>query len=86
MARLLFRTLVTFTIIGMFYARMSRGRLPLALFPAFYYWFMVSAAVFLGFGITAAVKAWRDPRNRRAYYADMIIALAWLPYWWVNLH
>jgi hypothetical protein len=86
MARLVFRILVVFTVIGMFYARLSGGRLPLALFPAFYYWFVISAAVFAGFGISAAVKAWRDPRNRRAYYADIILAAAWIPYWWINLH
>jgi len=37
------------------------------------------------FGLRAAYLAWRDPANRRAYMFDVILAVAWVPYWYVNL-
>ncbi len=86
MSRLIFRVLVVFTLIGMFYARMSGGHMPAAMVPVFYYWFVISVGVFLAFGISAAVKAWRDPVNRRAYYFDIVLAVIWIPYWFTNLH
>ena len=86
MFRVAFRALVALTILIMFFARMSGGRLPPVVFVAFHYWFVVSVFVFASFGIRAAVLAWRDPVNRRAYMFDIVLALVWMPYWYTNLN
>jgi hypothetical protein len=85
MVRILFRVLVAFTLVIMFLARLSGGRMPALLFPPFYYWFLISVFVFGGFGIAAAVHAWREPHNRRAYLFDVALAVIWIPYWVTNL-
>lgn len=85
MSRIVFRALVAITLIVMFFARRSGGRLNPFVFLPFYYWFVVSVFVFAGFGIAAAVKAWRDPQNRRAYLFDILLAASWIPYWLSNL-
>ena len=59
--------------------------MPALLFPPFYYWFLISVFVFGGFGIAAAVHAWREPHNRRAYLFDVALAVIWIPYWVTNL-
>ena len=63
MSRIVFRVLVAITLVVMFLARRSGGRMNPFLFVPFYYWFMVSVFVFAAFGLAAAVKAWRDPRQ-----------------------
>ena len=85
MFRIVFRVLVALTLVVMFAARLSGGRLPALLLPAIYYWFEVSVFVFAGFGIVAAVKAWHEPQNRRAYLFDILLAVIWVPYWMANL-
>jgi hypothetical protein len=85
MSRIVFRALVAFTLLVMFLARVSGGRLPVLLVAPFYYWFLVSVFVFGGFGIAAAVKAWRQPAHRRAYLFDIVLAVIWIPYWVANL-
>jgi hypothetical protein len=54
-------------------------------FPPFYYWFVASVFVFGVFGVIAAVRAWREPENRRAWLFDVMIAAAWVPYWFSNV-
>ncbi|MES1257184.1 MAG: hypothetical protein ABUS51_02095 [Acidobacteriota bacterium] len=85
MSRIVFRALVALTLIVMFLARRSGGRMNPFLFLPFYYWFIASVFVFACFGILAAVKAWRDPHNRRAYLFDILLAASWVPYWFGNL-
>ena len=85
MYRIVFRVLVALTLIVMFFARRSGGRMNPFLFLPFYYWFVASVFVFAGFGVAAAMKAWRDPHNRRAYLFDILLAASWVPYWFGNL-
>ena len=85
MIRIVFRALVALTLLVMFIARLSGGRLPVRVFPPFYYWFVMSVFVFGVFGIIAAVRAWREPDNRRAWLFDVMIAAAWVPYWFANV-
>ena len=85
MSRILFRALVAITLAIMFVARLSGGRLPLPVVEVFYYWFIASIFVFAAFGIVSAVRAWRDPFNRRAYLFDVLLAAIWVPYWFANL-
>jgi hypothetical protein len=85
MARIVFRVLIGATLAVMALARISRGRLPFVVFPPFYYWFVVSVFVFAGFGLVSAYHAFRDPPNRRAYLTDVLLAAAWIPYWFSNL-
>jgi len=85
MSRILFRALVALTLVVMFLARRSGGRMDPFVFLPFYYWFIASVFVFAGFGIAAAVKAYRDPHNRRAYLFDIALAAIWVPYWLGNL-
>ncbi len=85
MSRIVFRALVAFTLIVMFFARVSGGRLPVFLVAPFYYWFLASVFVFAGFGVAAAVRAWREPAHRRAYFFDIVLAVIWIPYWMANL-
>ena len=86
MLRVAFRALVALTLITMMLARMSGGKLPAAVFVAFHYWFVLSVAVFAAFGVRAVMLARRDPRNRRAYMFDIVLALVWIPYWYMNLN
>jgi hypothetical protein len=84
MARTIFRVLIGLTLLVMMIARYSRGRLQVMLFLPFYYWFLVSVFVFAGFGLISAYHAYREPHNRRAYLLDIILAAAWIPYWFTN--
>jgi hypothetical protein len=85
MSRIVFRALIAVTVIVMWVARKSGGRMNPYEFLPFYYWFVVSVFVFAGFGIVAAVKAWKEPANRRAYLFDIVLAVIWVPYWMANL-
>ncbi|HVW86490.1 MAG TPA: hypothetical protein VHB50_17510 [Bryobacteraceae bacterium] len=85
MSRIIFRVLVAFTLVVMFLARRSGGRMNIFEFLPFYYWFVISVFVFAAFGAAAAFKAWREPVNRRAYLFDIILAVIWIPYWFANL-
>ena len=85
MSRIVFRALVGLTLVVMFLARRSGGRMNPFWFLPFYYWFMASVFVFGAFGLVAAVRAWRDTRNRRAYLFDILLAASWVPYWFANL-
>ena len=84
MARTLFRVLIGLTLLVMMIARYSRGRLNVMLFLPFYYWFLMSVFVFGAFGLVSAYHAWREPQNRRAYLFDIVLAAAWVPYWFAN--
>ena len=84
--RLAFRILLALTLITLILGRVSGGKmLPTPLLAPFIAWFSVSVFVFGIFGLRAAYLAWRDPANRRAYMFDIILAVAWIPYWYVNL-
>jgi hypothetical protein len=85
MSRIVFRALIALTVIIMWLARKSGGRMNLYEFVPFYYWFVISVFVFAGFGIHAAVKAVKEPPNRRAYLFDILLAVIWVPYWFANL-
>jgi len=65
--------------------RFTHGHPPLTAFPPFYYWFVVSVFVFGAFGLVSAYHAWREPHNRRAYLTDVLLAAAWVPYWFASL-
>jgi hypothetical protein len=82
MSRIVFRALLALTLIVMW---ITRGRMNPYEFLPFYYWFVVSVFVFAGFGIAAALKAWKEPLNRRAYVFDIVLAVIWIPYWFANL-
>jgi hypothetical protein len=41
--------------------------------------------VFGIFGLVSAYRAFREPQNRRAYLFDVLLAAAWVPYWFANL-
>ena len=84
MARIIFRVLIGLTLFVMMIARYSRGRLQVMLFLPFYYWFLVSVFVFAAFGLVSAYHAFREPHNRRAYLFDIVLAAAWVPYWFAN--
>ena len=85
--RVLFRVLLFATLLVLVLARVSGGRLmpPFILGP-FVQWFYVSVFVFGLFGMRSAWLAWRDPVNRKAYMLDVILAAAWIPYWFINLN
>lgn len=84
--RIAFRILLAATLIVLLLGRVSGGKmLPTALVAPFVVWFSVSVFVFGIFGARSAYLAWRDPANRRAYMFDIILAVAWVPYWYVNL-
>jgi hypothetical protein len=84
--RLAFRVLLALTLVTLFLGRVSGGKLfPTFFIVPFLAWFSVSVFVFGIFGLRAAYLAWRDPANRRAYLFDIILAVAWVPYWYVNL-
>jgi drug/metabolite transporter (DMT)-like permease len=84
-SRITFRVLIAATLAVMAAARMSRGRLPSVVLPPFHYWFVISVFVFGIFGLFSAYHAWREPHNRRAYLTDVVLAAAWVPYWFSNL-
>jgi hypothetical protein len=84
MARTVFRVLIGLTLLVTMIARYSRGRLQVMLFLPFYYWFLVSVFVFAVFGLISAYHAIREPHNRRAYLLDIVLAAAWVPYWFTN--
>jgi hypothetical protein len=86
MARTIFRVLIGLTLLVMMIARYSRGRLQVMLFLPFFYWFEVSVFVFGVFGLVSAYHAFREPHNRRAYLLDIVLAAAWVPYWFTNIH
>ena len=84
--RLLFRILLALTLTVLFLGRVSGGKLfPQFFIAPFLAWFSASVFVFGVFGLRSAYLAWRDPLNRRAYVFDVILAVAWIPYWFVNL-
>jgi len=84
--RLLFRVLLAATLLVVFLGRVSGGKLfPTFFIVPFLAWFSVSVYVFGVFGLRSAYLAWRDPANRRAYLFDIILAAAWIPYWYSNL-
>ena len=85
MERIVFRVLIGITLVVMYIARLSGGRMPVRLFPPFYYWFLASIAVFGIFGLVSAYRAFREPQNRRGYLFDVLLAAAWVPYWLANL-
>jgi hypothetical protein len=82
---MVFRALIAATLIVMYLARLSGGRMPARAFPIFYDWFLASIVVFGLFGLVSAWHAWREPENRRAYLLDVVLAAAWVPYWFSNL-
>lgn len=84
-ARIIFRVLIAATLAVMAIARWSGGRMPFVVFPPFYYWFLISVFVFGAFGLVSAWHAWREPQNRRAYLTDVVLAAAWVPYWFASL-
>jgi len=85
--RLLFRILLALTLAILILGRVSGGKLmPAFIIGPFLAWFGISVFVFGVFGLRAAYLAWRDVPNRRAYLFDIILAIAWIPYWYSNLH
>jgi hypothetical protein len=81
--RVAFRFLVAITLAIVFLGRIPGGRLlPYFMIGPFLAWFRVSVFVFGLFGLRAAYLAWRDPAHRSAYLFDIIIAVAWIPYWY----
>lgn len=84
--RVLFRVLLFATLVILVLGRVSGGALPEFILGPFVAWFSVSVFVFGIFGLRSAYLAWRDPLNRRAYVLDVILAVAWIPYWFANLH
>jgi hypothetical protein len=84
-SRVVFRVLIAATLAIMAAGRMSRGRLPFVVLPLFHSWFVISVFVFGMFGLLSAYHAWREPHNRRAYLTDVVLAAAWVPYWFSNL-
>lgn len=84
--RLLFRILLAATLVILFLGRVSGGRLfPPVFIGLFLQWFAISVYVFAVFGLRAAYLAWKDAVNRRAYLFDIMLAVAWVPYWYSNL-
>jgi hypothetical protein len=84
-SRITFRVLIALTLGIMFFARRSGGHMPVKPFVPFYYWFLASVFVFGIFGLVSACHAFREPHNRRAYLTDVVLAAAWVPYWFSNL-
>jgi len=84
-SRVIFRILIALTLAIMFFVRLSGGRMSPRPFLPFYYWFLASVFIFGAFGLVSAYLALRDPHNRRAYLTDVVLAAAWVPYWFANL-
>ncbi|HYA18760.1 MAG TPA: hypothetical protein VEF06_14905 [Bryobacteraceae bacterium] len=84
-ARIIFRVLIAATLVVMTIPRFSGRHLAHALYVPFSAWFFVSVFLFGGFGLVSAYRALREPRNRQAYLTDVILAAAWVPYWFANL-
>ena len=83
--RLAFRLLLGLTLVVLAVSRLTGGRfLSPQLLVLFYQWFAVSVFVFGVFGLRSAYLAWRDAANRKAYLYDVILAAAWVPYWYFN--
>jgi hypothetical protein len=83
-ARIVFRILIALTLVVMTIGRF-RGHLPRPLYAPFSSWFLVSVLIFGIFGLVSAWNAFREPHNRRAYLTDVLLAAAWVPYWFANL-
>ncbi len=83
--RIAFRVLLFLTLLILVVWRFSGGKLPAFVLVPFFTWFYVSVFVFGIFGLRSAYLAWRDPANRKAYLFDIILAVAWVPYWFSNL-
>lgn len=81
MLRYTFRGLIAATVLVMYAARYSGGRMNPYEFLPFYYWFVASVFVFGAFGAWSLYKAVKDPVNRRAYLLDILLAVSWVPYW-----
>jgi hypothetical protein len=81
MLRYTFRALVAATLLVMYVAKHSGGRMNPYEFLPFYYWFVASVFIFGAFGLWSVFKAFKDPVNRRAYLLDILIAVSWVPYW-----
>ena len=73
------------TLVVMYFARRSGGHMRAGAFLPFYYWFLATIVVFSAFGLVSAVRAWREPQNRRALLFDVLLAAIWVPYWFNNL-
>ncbi len=85
MSRMIFRALVALTLVVMYIARRSGGRMGPWTFLPFYYWFLATIVVFSAFGLASAYRAWQEPHNRRALLFDVLLAAIWVPYWFANL-
>ena len=81
MLRYIFRGLVAATLIVMYAAQHSGGRMNPYTFLPFYYWFIASGAVFGAFGLYSLYRVTKDHINRRAYLLDILISVTWVPYW-----
>lgn len=79
--RFIFRGLVAATLLIMYVARYSGGRMNPYAFLPFYYWFLISVVIFGAFGAYSVYCAVKDPANRRAFLLDVLIAVTWVPYW-----
>ena len=53
-------------------------------FPVFHGWFGISVFLFGAFGLLSAWRAFREPANRSPYLTDVLLAAAWVPYWFAN--
>jgi hypothetical protein len=84
-ARIVFRILIGFTLAVITLGRFGGGHLPKALLVPFSSWFLLSVFVFGAYGLAAAYLALRDLHNRRAWLTDVVLAAAWVPYWYANL-
>ena len=85
MSRMIFRALMGLTLVVMYFARRSGGRMGPQAFLPFYYWFLATIVVFSAFGIFSAFRTWKEPQNRRALLFDVLLAAIWVPYWFANL-
>jgi len=83
--RVIFRVLIAFTLAIMYFARRSGGEMSSRPFVLFSDWFLLSVFVFGAFGLVSAYNAVREPHNRSAYLTDVVLAAAWVPYWFANL-
>ena len=82
--RIIFRALIGLTLAVMMIMRWSGGHMSASVFPVFQNWFHVSIFIFGAFGLISAWRALRDTQNRRAYLTDVLLAAAWVPYWFAN--